>query len=239
MYYETKKTRKSLKDIWWNAFMTEDAKFDTFDIPFCPTVLTDYPTEILTWDEAKARLKSEIKQGNDNPTIDAFVCFYSDDWKFDTSSGIWFRPWKAYETLKHFKGIITPDFSTYLDFPYPLKLWNTYRMRAFGYWISTLGIEVINNIRGDITTLDMCALGLPRHSVYAIGTVGSGLRHIENRPQFEQWIYSIADKLEPKAIIVYGSANYKCFDILQSKGIKIIAFPSKTDLDFKRRRNQK
>ena len=41
----------------------------------------------------------------------------------------------------------TPDFSTYQDFPEPLKVYNTYRMRAFGYWLTKNGIKVINNIR--------------------------------------------------------------------------------------------
>ena len=30
-----------------------------------------------------------------------------------------------------YSGIIAPDFSTYSDFPKPLKLWNIYRMNAF------------------------------------------------------------------------------------------------------------
>ncbi|MBQ0071515.1 MAG: DUF4417 domain-containing protein, partial [Spirochaetales bacterium] len=39
---------------------------------------------------------------------------------------------------------ITPDFSTNQDFPEAIKIYATYRMRAFGYWLGREGIEVIN-----------------------------------------------------------------------------------------------
>ncbi len=68
-----------------------------------------------------------------NFSVDAFVHFYVDDYKFDSNNGIWADWRKALKILKHFAGIITPDFSTNSDFPEPLKIWNTYRMRAFDY----------------------------------------------------------------------------------------------------------
>lgn len=57
------------------------------------------------------------------------------------------KPYKALEKLRQCAGIITPDFSTYQDDPEPIKLYNTYRMRAFGRWLTTLGFPVINNVR--------------------------------------------------------------------------------------------
>ena len=47
-----RKIRAGLKDCW-NAFMLEGAEFTDNDIPICPTILSEYPKEILTWVEAK------------------------------------------------------------------------------------------------------------------------------------------------------------------------------------------
>ena len=66
-----------VKDVW-NAFMAEGAVFGNYDIPYCPTTAKTIPPRIITWDEAKAIFKKQIK--NDNQFKDeAFVCFYMDD----------------------------------------------------------------------------------------------------------------------------------------------------------------
>lgn len=142
-----KNTRRNLKDIW-NAFMVDGAVFTENDIPVCPTTALAIPSRIITYSEAKTIHNKNIKEDS-NYFFDAFVCFYEDDQNFDgVRSGIWWHPGKAYEILKHYAGIITPDFSTYQDFPEPLKVWNTYRMRAFGYWYGTMcEKQVINNVR--------------------------------------------------------------------------------------------
>ncbi len=40
--------------------------------------------------------------------------------------------------------------------------------------------------------------------------------------------------LQPHTIIVYGSANYECFNKLKALGINIVAFPSQTSIAFER-----
>ncbi|MCF0106739.1 MAG: DUF4417 domain-containing protein [Holdemanella sp.] len=61
---------------------------------------------------------------------------------------------------------ITQDFSTFSDFPDPLKRWNTYRMRAFGVWLTRNNINVINNIRwGKEETWEYCFNGLLDNSI--------------------------------------------------------------------------
>ena len=74
------------------------------------------------------------------------------------------------EVLRHFAGAITPDFSTYQDFPEPLKIYNTYRMRVYGYWLGKDGIAVYNNARwGTPETWCYCYDGLPNDSVICVG----------------------------------------------------------------------
>lgn len=126
-------TRAGLRDIW-NAFMVKGAAFSKNGIPFCPNTTSQIPESLITYDEAVQIYNQELRRKNKYFHSQSFVCFFIDDYKFDNPSGIWFR-WKlAQKILEHFEGIITPDFSTYQDFPLPLKLFATYKMRTFGYW---------------------------------------------------------------------------------------------------------
>ncbi|MBQ7703549.1 MAG: hypothetical protein IJT40_04150, partial [Firmicutes bacterium] len=76
--------------------------------------------------------------------------------------------------------------------------------------------------------------GNPKHSMLALGTVASGIRHLRNRPLFEAGLFKMFEFLQPHTIVVYGSADYPCFDILHEQGIHIVSFPSKTCKAFRR-----
>lgn len=227
--------RKGIKDVWWRPYMVSGAKFSNDnDIPFCPTKVFEMPIMIITYKEAKEIYRKEIRKGNKEFIHFAYVCFYEDDHEFDSIFGIWFRSQKAYDILNHFSGIITPDFSTYQDFPYPLKLWNTYRMRAFGYWYGVIcNGNVINNVRwGTPETYKYCFDGIPKNSIVAIGTVGGSPRKLADRARFEEGLDEMIRRLSPHTIIIYGSSNYECFKKLEKQGITIIAYPGKTSMLF-------
>ena len=84
-------------------------------------------------------------------------------------------------------------------------------MNAFGYWIGTLSIPVISNVRwGTEETWHYCFDGNPQNSMLAVGTVASGIRFHKNRPLFEDGLLYMADKLQPHTIIIYGSVNNDC-----------------------------
>ena len=225
---DIKAQRNGLKDVW-GAFMCKGARYTSNDIPKCPSILTEIPKEILTWEEARQFHKKSVYK-NRSYFCDAFICFYIDDYKFDGSrTSIWLFPQRALTILKHFRGIITPDFSTYQDFPYPLKIWNTFRMRAFGYWIGTQGLEVINNVRwGTPETYSYCFDGIDSNSIVAIGTVGGSPRKLIDRKRFEDGLDVMIQQLSPHTIIVYGSADYPCITNLEEKGINVITYKSAT-----------
>ena len=229
LYKTLKAIRGGIVDIW-NAFMLIGAVFDAHDIPFCPTTAKQIPKQLISWPEAKRLHKRAIRRGEKDYRISAFIHFYVDDIKFDgVRSGIWLFPWRAYEVIRHFDGIITPDFSMCQDFPEPLKLFAVYRMRTFGYWIGTMGLEVINNVRwGTRETWDYCFAGIKEYSVVAIGTVASGLRSRKNRPYFEEGLFEMIARLKPAAIVVYGSSNYECFDKIKAMGIEVYQYESET-----------
>jgi len=229
--------RPSLKDIW-NAYMAEGAVFGKHDIPFCPTTATDVPNSIITWEDAKSIYKKHITVKEYDFAQNAFVCFYIDDYKFDGSRGIWHDSAQAIKVLCHFAGVITPDFSTYQDFPEPIKIYATYRMRLMGYWLGKNEIAVINNVRwGTPETYDYCFEGIPVNSIVAIGTVGGNPRKLADRNRFEDGLFKMVEKLKPHTIIVYGSANYPCFDKLRDMGIIVLSYPSQTASAFTKRRS--
>lgn len=219
-------TRGGCKDIW-NAFMLKNAKYSLNDIPFCPTTASMPPQSLISYDES-----------NSSDHTGAYVHFYIDDYKFDGPYGIWKNPQKALRRLKRFAGIITPDFSTFQDMPEPLKIYNTFRMRTFGYWLSSQNISVINNVRwGTSETYRYCFDGLPRKSMLSIGTVASGLRERRNWQHFEEGFWIMIKKLQPHTLIIYGSARYPWFEAVQKQGIRIISFQSKMNLAFAQRRS--
>ena len=227
--------RKGCKDVW-NAFMCEGAKFSSNDIPLCPTTAETPPAEIILWDEAKHIYKNACARGDVNFFYNAFVCWYVDDYKFDCSRGIWHDCNFALKVLRHFAGAITPDFSTYQDFPEPIKVYNTYRMRAFGYWLGRNGIAVINNVRwGTTESWRYCWDGIPENSIVCIGTVGGSPKKLIDRKRFEDGLKELVRVRKPHTVLVYGSANYPCFDKLIGQGIKIISYPSRTASVFKGR----
>ena len=228
--------RIGCKDIW-NAYMTDGAVFTSCDIPFCPTTANNIPKALITWDEAKNILRKNHAIDDATFFYDAFVCFYTDDYKFDGPRGIWHDAEHALKVLRHFAGVITPDFSTYQDFPEPIKLYATYRMRLLGYWLGKNGLEVINNVRwGTKETFRYSFSGIPKNSIVAIGTVGGSPRKVIDRERFETGLECLVQTLHPRTIIIYGSANYECFERLAKQGIRIISFPGRTASAFERRR---
>ncbi|MCR4869838.1 MAG: DUF4417 domain-containing protein [Atopobiaceae bacterium] len=213
--------------------MVEGATFCCDDIPLCPTTATSPPRDMITWEEAEAIYDQHMATGDAGFHHDAFVCFFLDDWKFDGKNGIWFGYRNAERILSHFDGVVTPDFSTNQDFPKPWKVFNTYRMRAFGYWLGRLGHQVINNVRwGTPETYSYCFEGIPRRSVVCIGTVASGLKLVRNRPLFEEGLGEMLRVLKPHTVIVYGSANYPPLRMLDEAGIHVVQFDSATNRRF-------
>ncbi len=226
-----KQHRTGCKDLW-NAFMVDGALFSSHDIPFCPTHIPDgLPKELISFAEAKTLYNKEIRKGKKEFHHNAWIHFYCDDQYFDgIHNSIWHFPKKALTIIRQFNGIITPDFSTYSDFPDPIKRYNTYRMRAFGYWCQSMGIPVLNNVRwGTSETWEYCFDGIEKGTVICIGTVASGLREIENRFDFYEGFYEMIRILTPKTIIVYGSSRYAALQKAQEKGIEIITFTSQTN----------
>ncbi len=231
--------RNGLKDIW-NSFMVAGATFTPLtDMPITTCISKSIPVKLISYTNAKTKYNKEIK-ANPHFKEDAFIHFYIDDYKFDGYiNGIWSNPFSLLDLLNHFSGIISPDFSTYADFPDPLKRYNTYRMRCFDYWFTSKNIPVIHNIRwGTPETWKYCFDGIPSKSIISIGTVASGLKSHQYNNIFCDGLYEAIKRINPLAIVVYGSVNQPVFEYIKSLGIQIVSFQSETALAFERRQSK-
>lgn len=232
-------SRRNCKDIW-NAFMVDGSEFSINDIPLCPSTADEFPKSIITYSEAKTIYNGEIKSDKEFH-CESFVCFYEDDQNFDGPNGIWNWPKRAYEILRHFEGIIAPDFSTYLDFPKPLKLYNLYRMNAFGYWYGQIcKRKVIANARWDFSdSFGYCFDGIRDGDIVSIGILAGGLKNKIYHHVFERGLKHLVVNKSIRKIILYGSGNYRFMDkFFDNPNIEIREYECRTHRAYRRKRNE-
>ena len=200
----------------YKAFMVEGAKFCwEFDIPECPCTAKVVPPRLIYYTDMRK-----------NFYYSAFVHFYMDDYKFES---IWNHPQAALKKFRHCDGVITPDFSTYQDMPAALKIYNTYRMRAIGYWLGKNGIQVINNVRwGTPETYKYSFLGIPQKTMVCVSTVGClDDKHDEDR--FIEGLEVMVETLNPVHILMYGKKGRNFFDKYIENGVPVTFYdPPKT-----------
>lgn len=210
-----------------NAFMVSGATFmGKYDMPFSPTTAFVRPDKLIAYCDIK----------NVMDLSKCFVHFYKDDYKFDGRGGIWNNPHKALMKLKEAKGVITPDFSTWQDMPMGEKIHNTYRMRAFGYWLGKNGVQVINNVRwGTKETFDWCFDGLPKGDIYFLSTVGCNRRNVD-KTRFYEGLKEMIERLKPKVLYVYGAMDSEVQKDYGLLGTKFVLFPSQSSIAFQKRR---
>ena len=221
MTKEVNKPRKGCKDVF-NAFMVEGATFEgKYDFPVSPTLREEIPEDLVAYDLTKS-----------STNYNAYVHFYIDDYKFDGKRGIWNMSEEVLERLKKYKGVISPDFSTNLDFPVCLKIYNMYRMRAFSYYLAKNGINVINNCRwSDPSSYDYCFDGIPKNGIISIGTIGC-IKEKKYWRMYQQGLDEMIKRLTPHTVLVYGRAPDKFFKKHKEAGIRIIEYESQTSKAF-------
>ena len=102
--------------------------------------------------------------------------------------------------------MLTPDFSTYMDMPEAMKIWNVFRSRLIGAYWQSCGLKVIPTLQwAGPESFSYCFSGIPSNSTVAVSTVGCN-----NDPTAELYWrlgmrYAI-DRLEPERILLYGEA---------------------------------
>lgn len=129
--------------------------------------------------------------------------FFIDDYQFER---LWNSPRQYLDLLKKFDCVLTPDFSLYMDMPYPMQRWNIYRSRALGVWWQRQGITVIPTLSwSDEYSYEFCFDGIPKRSVVAVSTVGV-MQDKRAKEHFFSGLNVALELLEPKCLLLYGAS---------------------------------
>lgn len=197
----------------FRASLVEDARYaGELEIPVLePTDVL--PDEVTPFSQA---ISSGKRKG--------WVHFYEDDVKFER---IWSNPERYFRILEQFEGVIAPDFSVYRDMPLAMQQWNIYRSRAIAHALQARRQKVVANLRfGDERTFETACLGIPRNASFAVGTHGI-IRDRHEKEMFAAGIDYSVTRLNPRVIIVYGSAPEDIFGKHRDNGVRILQFESR------------
>ncbi len=173
---------------------------------------------------------------------ECFAHHYLFDYIFDGKNGIWYgciedsRRMNSYlRRVTKFAGLISPDYSVYVDLPMAHQIWNIYRDRVTCAWLRSKGLNVIFNLRwGDYRTYKYVFDGIEKHSVLAIGSHGL-IRHPEDRAIFMNGFKEMARRLQPETIVLYGPFTRDIEMICSENNIRVIHF----DCDQRETRKEK
>lgn len=129
------------------------------------------------------------------------VHFYIDDYQFER---IWNLPKRYADKLSEFGAVMTPDFSTYLDFPKAVQIFNHYRKHWCGAYWQEMGVNVIPTIGwGDEDSYEWCFDGEPEGSIVSVSNVGI-MRNKEDRERFMRGYKEMLIRLQPKEVLFFG-----------------------------------
>lgn len=140
------------------------------------------------------KIKSDDKNG-----VNHYVHFFLDDYKFEV---VWNDPEPRLEKLSKYKGVLSPQFSTYYTMPVPLQIYNTFRSRWCGAYIQSKGFKVIPTISWGLPqSYWYCFDGIEKGSVVAVSTLG--IR--KEKDFFMQGYNEMMKRIKPKAVICYST----------------------------------
>lgn len=224
---ESMKTKKSKDDVF-GAHLLKGAEYDLdsgWDIPY-----VDTPTNL----KLPAKLVGYNKSQYCDDRSDAYLHFYHKDYVFDGRMGIWyalvfnlfFKKGFRLDKLDGYEAIITPDFSMYYDMPIIMQMWNLFRSRVVGFYLSKLGYNVVVNVRWtDETSYQYCFAGLRQNHIVAVSTLGC-LRSNADRAMFLPGLEALIVKIHPKEIVLYGTLSEEIKELFEKHNQEYVFFSS-------------
>ncbi len=172
----------------------------------------------------------EVAESRGHPN--SYVHFFIDDYRFER---IWAQPENYLRVIKRYKGAIAPDFSTYIDMPRPMQMWNVYRSRAIAHYWQQQGVDVVPLIQfSDESSYGWIFDGLPRRSVLATSSVGV-YRNKGYREAFVRGMEVACRLLEPRDLVWYGYVP----DGVDVNGARIHHYDNDNDVRMRANRERK
>lgn len=187
-----------------------------YDIP----VLQPYafkPTEFVGFNFAKTA-KDKSNKG---------IHFFVDDYQFER---VWRSPTQYIDLFSQFQCVMTPDFSTYTDYPRAIQIYNHYRKHWIGALLQSWGIDVIPTISwSDKESFAWCFDGTPAGATVAVSSVGTQKRPETKKAFLDGW-FEMCDRLQPETIIFHGEIPKECTgNIIRIKSFQEKFMEVKTD----------
>ena len=139
-----------------------------------------------------------------NNHLDRIVHFFLYDYKFER---VWKHPDQDIEKLKSYRGVLSPDFSMYLEMATVMQLYDLFRNRWCGAYWASKGIRVIPTVSwGDEDTFEFCFEGIPKGSTVAVSTymVSAHGHHADQKAFFMKGYRELLGRVEPERIICYN-----------------------------------
>ncbi|CAB1245656.1 conserved protein of unknown function [Ruminococcaceae bacterium BL-4] len=141
---------------------------------------------------------------NDTKHFNRMVHFFLYDYKFER---VWKNPDTDLEKLKHYRAVLSPDFSIYVEMAPVLQLTNTFRNRWCGAYFASKGIRVIPTVSwGNENTFEFCFDGIEKGSTVAVSTymVSEHDNHQDQKEFFLKGYNEMLRRIEPEKIICYN-----------------------------------
>lgn len=185
------KKLKNINDSFkWNRLEGIEITSD-YDMPIVKAVTDVQPRNLVSFNNAKYCKDKE----------NSWYHFYIHDVHFER---FWKDTNKYLPMLAKFEGGISPDYSIYLDMPWPQQVYNSWRNKYMACLLQQLGKPVIPNVGwSDESSYDWAFSGIPEKSILAITTQGC----IQNRvckQSLLNGLHELVRRKNPTKIIVYG-----------------------------------
>lgn len=112
--------------------------------------------------------------------------------------------------LREFRYVMSPDFSTYTDFPKAIQIYNHYRKHWVGAYLQEAGIKVIPTISWSTPdSFDWCFDGEPEGATVSVSSVGC-MGNRKKKELFLAGYQAMIERLHPETIIFYGKVPDEC-----------------------------
>lgn len=162
-----------------------------FDFPILPQIKVNFDgLKPVAFPQAKSEKRPR----------ESICHFFVNDYAFER---LWNNAEKHVDYLSNFKYVCSPDFSLYNDMSLTLQLYNVYRSRALGYYLTTWGMKVIPTVTwGNEKTFDFCFDGLPQNSTLAVSTNGCFFQ--EGKEAYTNGFREMCKRLNPFNVLVIG-----------------------------------
>lgn len=147
------------------------------------------------------------------------VHFFLDDYRFES---VWRNPAATVERLRAADAVLTPDFSTWSEMPWPVALWQIYRSRWMGAFWRSRGLRVVPHATWGIPAQPWHFTGLPMRSTIAIQCQATAKQEGMREADADS-IRLMIDHLEPTTILSYGPFPD---GIALPSGLRVVQYPT-------------